>query len=401
MILYFDSYITDIALPGRSRHLLKEDIRKYTRSYAMPKKIDIAKYSLASYALYPWSYVLIKYELDDPKEYKQFDRYITSLFPDAHIIHTRSATQKEYKKSIKILEKLSDKWIFYTPNNDQPLISSDSNIASYINSLIRVANTWRKKYQYVSIMYSHYSEFLNIPVKGNPDNFLHGKGTVILEDNDIARVYVMPKGEFSSVQIVHIDHLKEWFCSVDMGNKRVIRAEDVRHNAIITNQVIIAPKKEICAHFDRYEHMIGLPNEIQNDQIPPLLIPEGFFTNTIKITYGYASYRKGWLNINPCAKKYSFRDNTKGTDLKITLEELPLFWRNHIAKIDSNKKNEPSQLEKCARKTNLIAQNPWRVTNQGMSIRTLKYWTKYFSFRFIIILRITASHLGIKKLLKA
>lgn len=390
MILYFDNYITDMPLVY-SRDKLKENIRKKCKAYAMPKKIDIAKYVLASYALYPWSYVLVRYELEDPKNNKDFDRYIKSIFPKAHIIHKRSATQEEYKKSIEILEKQKDNWIFYSPNSDHPMISPDPKIFLYIDKLIKKAEKWKKKYKHVSIMYSHFSEFLNIPIKGNPENFLHGRNTKILEDNDLARVYVAPKGDFASVQITHKDLLKEWFSSVDLGNKRVIRAEDAMGIVEIKDQVVIAPKKEICAHFDGYEHMLGTPNEILIDRIPPLFIPEGFFENKIKIAYGYDSYREGWVNISPLAKKYSFRDNKNGTDLKICLEDIPFFWKRHIFKIDINKNINKNLLEKAREKNINIKSNPWAIKNQGINKKSTKFWIRYLYFVSYIKLRMFCS----------
>lgn len=397
MILYFDTFITDIPLPRRGRHLLKEDIRKYCSAYAMPTRLDIAKYVLASYSLYPWSHVLIKYQLENSSQNAELDAYILDLFPKAIIIHNRSDTQKKYKESLKVLEKMNDPWIFYSPNNDHPIISNDTNIIDYMNSLIKKANIWRKEYQYVSIMYSHFSEFLNIPVKGNPEHFLNGNQTTILEDDQLARVYLKPKGDFSSVQITNIDLMKKWFTFSTLGNKRVIRAEDTIHNVTIGNQIIIAPKQEICAHFDGYEHMLGYFNEIQIDKVPPLFIPKGFFEKNIKIAYGYDIYREGWVNINPQAKRYSFRDNKKGTDLKISLNEIPLFWKKYIKQIDKNSKNIHN-LEVYAKKNKAIKENPWSIKNQGITIRSIKFWIKYSFFRLIIKVRMTASSLGIKKL---
>lgn len=391
MVLYFDSFITDVPLKGRDRSQLKEDIRKQCSAYSMPKKIDIAKYTLASYAIYPWSYVLIRYELENPKDNKNFDHYIKSIFPRVHIIHKRSANQKEYKKSLKILDKLNDNWIFYSPNNDHPIISSDPNIHFYINKLIKKADSWKEKHKHVSIMYSHFSEFLNIPVKGTPENFLHGRKTTILEDDELARVYIAPHGDFSSVQIAHKDLLKHWFSSVKLENKRVIRAEDTINIVKLENQIIIVPKKEICAHFDGYEHMLGNPNEILIDKIPPLFIPKGFFTNDIKIAYGYDLYREGWVNINPLSKTYSFRDNKRGTDLKICLKEMPFFWKKRIAAVDINKNIRKDIIKKITLRNISIKNNPWKIKNQGINIKSVKFWMRYFVFVNYIKLRILCS----------
>jgi len=380
MILYFDSYITDVPLIKRSAKQLKESIRRKSSMYQMPKKIDIAKYTLASYAHIPWSYVLIRYELKNSSQNKEFDQYIRSLFPDAHIMHSRSATQKEYRKSIKILEKLSDKWIFYAPNNDHPIVSPDPMISTYIDRLVQKAEILKKKNRYVSIMYSHYSEFLNIPKKGTPEHFVNGRETEILEDDEWARVYRAFNGDFSSVQIVHLDHFKHWFDSSELGNTRVIRAEDVRHGIKTQDHVIIAPKKELCAHFDGYEHMIGQPNEIFIDAVPPLFIPKGFFTNAISVSYGYDKCRAGWVNINPCAENYSFRDSETGTDLKMTVDEIPFFWKKRIKKVDINSHTDQLKLVACAIKVQHIKSNPWDLKYQNLQVKTILFWVDYYMF---------------------
>ncbi len=393
MILYFDSFITDIPLLPKTQKQLKNNIRNTCDAYKMPKKIDIAKYTLASYAVYLWSHVLIRYELDDVKKYKEFDKYIKSLFPKAKIMHRRSDSQKEYIKSVKMLEKFEDDWIFYAPNNDHPIVSPDPHVATYLDMLIRTAQKWMKKYPYASIMYSHYTTFINLPVKGNPENFLEGRDTMLLDDNKKSRVYLSLKGDFTSVQIVPRNLFKTWFTSADMLDKRIIRAEDVRKSVTVRDHVIIVPKKEICAHFDSYEHMLGQPNEIQTDQIPPLLIPKGFFENTIKISYGYAKYREGWLNINPCAKRYRFRDELYGTDLKITLDEIPFFWQNHIAEIDINHNLNFVKINSYNKRNQETLNNPWNIRNQGFTIKTLLFWMRYTKYRLNIQMRTFSSFL--------
>jgi hypothetical protein len=67
MILYFDTFITDEPLFVKPDLAAFEDkIFKSDSSYKKPAKINIVKYTLASYAAVKWSHVLIKYELSDP-----------------------------------------------------------------------------------------------------------------------------------------------------------------------------------------------------------------------------------------------------------------------------------------------------------------------------------------------
>lgn len=358
MILYFDTYITDIPL-FKAFVSPNDAVRAGCKNYAMPKKIDIAKYSLASYASYPWSNVLIKYTLDNPSDYQPFDDFVKKLFPKAIIIHGRSDNQNKYKESIEILDKMDDEWVFYAPNNDHPLIASDISI---IDKLIDKAKNFRKTYPFVSILYSHFSEVINLTVEGSPTNVRVKYESDIkkIEDDEVAVSHFMQKGDPTSIRIVNKDLFKHWFCSRDLGNARIIRSEDIFELVPHVPQLVIVPKREVCAHFDGYSHLMRGAQKIRPEQVPPLFIPPGFFENSIKIAFGYDDYREGWTNINPAAKKFSFQDSKKGADLKIGLEDVPLFWKNRIEKIDINPNANPKKIKKGRDKYYATVRNPWR-----------------------------------------
>ncbi|MDO8657560.1 MAG: hypothetical protein Q7K55_02370 [Candidatus Levybacteria bacterium] len=384
MILYFDTFITEVPLLGGGRNSLKEDVRKNCPAYAMPKKLEIAKYSLASYALYPWSNVFIRYELENAKGYKDFDRYILHLFPGAIILHERSDSQKDYQKSLKILDKMNDDWIFYAPNNDDPLITSDKKIVHYIDKLIKKAEKFKKKYKFVSVLYSHFTEYINLPIKGTPINIMLGRNVKVVEEDNYAVSCIFPKGYFGSIQIIDKYLFRHWFATSNLNGRRIIRAEDLEGYVEIKDHLIITPKKEICAHFDEYEFTIGSPNEIQTERIPPLFIPKGFFINNIKIAYGYDKYRQGWVNINPKAKEYSFRDNKYGTDLKICLEDIPLFWKNHIKEIDINKDADLNELKNYRDRNFSFLLNPW--SNLEINVKTIRFYMRLTLYKILLIL---------------
>ena len=64
-------------------------------------------------------------------------------------------------------------------------------------------------------------------------------------------------------------------------------------------------------------------------------VEEKIFEGKIKIRYGYDDYKEGWININPLNHKY-YADNKQGVDYKFKLEDIPLFWKDRIEKIDIN-----------------------------------------------------------------
>jgi len=395
MILYYDNYITDSPLYSNSITPIT-CVRKSNSVYKQERKIDIAKYTLASYKIFPWSKVIIKIDAETTEDKEEFIKYAKSIFSNAEITPRRSNNQKEYCKTIEEIFKLNDEWIFYIPNNDHPIIAND---ISHIYKLLDKASKFKEKHQYVSIIFSMFSGYYNFYKLGKIFNFkniskkeynpLHDytnqsqknnpkyfRDICIIENDDTATSFINPKGDNTSCQIVHRDLLKHWFCSKNLGNVKIIRAEDVQHLVSTPNQVIITPKKEICAHFDGNSHIVWLTNYIRNDQIPPLFIPTGFFENNIKIAYGYSEYKEGYVNINPAAKYYSFKSKKNGTDLKFGLQDIPLFWKDKIKEIDINPNADLSYLLKKRNEYYETLHNPWKglLYRIYLTVKFELYW---------------------------
>lgn len=372
MILYFDNYIDDKPLNANSVKS-NRGIRKEGTQYKMPSKLDIAKYTLASYKVFPWSNVIIKFDVANEVDREPFIRYARGLYPDAEIISHRSDNQAKYRETVERICEMDDEWIFYTPNCDHTAIASD---ISHIYKLIAKADEYKKKYQFVSIIYSMFSAYCTV----NKFN-KYWKNIKIIEEDNSSLVFVKPNGEYDSCQIVHKDLLRHWFCSQDMSNALVRRAEDTEKFVKAYEHLLISPKQEICAHFDGYSHTMGFPTQISPDQVPPLFIPDGFFDGSIRIAYGYPEYREGWININPLAKHYSFRDLKKGTDLKIGLDDIPLFWRSRIKEIDVNPHADLDEINKKRNEHFEILRNPWKDLKYRIYIKIKS--TLYMSYLYL------------------
>ena len=372
MILYFDSYITDIPL-NKNTGTCIDSVRGACNSYTMPTKIDIAKYTLASYSQYDWSHVFIKYEVDNVDDYDIMDGYILDLFPDAIIIHNRSENFNSFQESLEVVNSFNDNWIFYAGNNDQPWVGAD---ASYVDDLVMLASGFENEFNYVSIPYTHYSEFLNLNVKNTPINLLYGRDIVNIKEDDNAKIILRGQGDNTSAQIVNKNLLNFWFSTKIYPDRRIIRSEDVRNLFLTKDQIMVIPKKEICAHFDGYVHTLGKASEISNHQVPPLLIPNGFFSSTIKIRYGYSEYKEGWLNINPANDQYIF-ESVSGTDLKIDIGEVPCFWSEKISEIDINSNADIGILRDATIKNNRVIRSPWRVASKRFLIGSVFFYIRY------------------------
>ena len=361
MILYFDSFITDQPLHSWPQvRAIENKVQNGCYTYRKQSRLDITKYTLASYALLDWTHVLIKYELADSSQKESFEDFILDLFPKAEIFCNRSANQSEYRKSIEILEKFEDEWIFYSSNNDHPIVNSEIDTFA---KLIQKAEQFKKQNNnFVSIYYSHFPESINAI---RPGQVLHEKywpDAKIVDEDENCLVVFFPKGELTSVQIVHRDLMKQWFCVYNFGDARVIRSECTEKFVTPPSQFVIIPKKEVCRHYDGYFHTIlrGRISYIAPEKVPPLFIPDGFFEKKIKIAYGYEKFRRGWVNINPAKKKYSFQDNIDGTDMMCTLDDIPLFWKERIVEIDTNPKIDDNLMMTCRDEHYKILRAPWK-----------------------------------------
>jgi hypothetical protein len=386
MILYFDNYITDQPLHqgwNKVRNIERQ-VRNGCQTYKTHTRLDIAKYTLASYAHLEWTNVLIKYELQDSSKIEEFDHFILELFPKAIILHNRSDSQSEYQKSIELLKSLGDEWIFYSPNSDHVFIDVDKNSFDH---LIKKANSLKEiNNNYISIVYSHFPEVNCASKKEHIIKRLYRPDTKIIEEDEYSISQNYPKGNLDSIQILHIDLLQNWFFNNDCGNNKIIRSESLAPFIEPPQQIVITPKHEICRHYDGYMHTIygGRIIYLSPEKVPPLFIPPGFFENNIKVSYGYDEYREGWVNINPLKNNYSFNDRLTGTDIMCTIEELPFFWQERISQVNINPNADLNHMSKISSEKKELLSNPWKYIPK-LRVQIFLYFRWYR--RILAILR--------------
>jgi hypothetical protein len=66
---------------------------------------------------------------------------------------------------------------------------------------------------------------------------------------------------------------------------------------------------------------------------PPLFIPPGFFEKQMNIRYGFLDRDDLCTNINPVIEDY-YNHNINGTDYRLVLEDIPMFWQDRIQSIE-------------------------------------------------------------------
>ena len=167
MILFFDVFILiDHENVTHSKNIGGKSLRRATLenkarsnySYRHQSKLDITKYTLASYSVLPWKKVIIRYEIEDGKRNLDFETYCKELFPLCIIENERSDTAKKYCEAIT--KHCDDsELVFFSADNDQVYISPKEfpeNILTVINKLSNVYTG-----SSVSFVYSHFTECVN------------------------------------------------------------------------------------------------------------------------------------------------------------------------------------------------------------------------------------------------
>jgi hypothetical protein len=174
-----------------------------------------------------------------------------------------------------------------------------------------------------SLQFSHFPENIRT-AKKNPNYIIH--------NNHISFDSI----NFDSIQIITKELYRRWWFEGEFNHIKLGRPDffgiGLAELKPMPMHKVIVPLKELCRHFDGYQHIQPV---IDNNQCPAIDIPVGFFENDIKIRYGYSEYMEGWTNINPKNLDY-YAYNTTGTDYKFTLDDLPLVWKDKISVIDSN-----------------------------------------------------------------
>jgi hypothetical protein len=331
MILFCNTFITETKPSIGKGFVFRENLKLYSN-------FDIFKYSLASLAVaYPWSKVILKISLDEiyKSRQKELEDFINNEFNNFNLIleWKRDEYQNDWKQSYELLD---DNLIWFYCNHDHIFFDSST---SYLEELVNTV----KDEDLFSLQFSHWSENVRTAKQGlNPHALLTPQKS---PNYKIHSNYISNETtNFDSIQIITKDLYHKWWFEGEFNHIKLPRPDffgiGLAEIKPIPLHKTISPLKEICRHFDGYQH-VNPP--ITNNQCPAIDIPLGFFEKDIKIRYGYDDYKEGWTNINPKNPNYYAYDKS-GTDYKFTLEDLPLIWKNRISFIDSNKNIDEEEM---------------------------------------------------------
>ena len=316
MILFLNVFITN-----SSQGL------KYDRGFLgqATDRLAVFKYSLASFAVIPWSKVVIYYDLasKDQAERESLEAYILALFKNPEIHRFQNERQDQWQTAVRRLDEVDDDLVWFCCNDDHIFVDYETDL------LLRVETACREQLQsspFLSFVPTHWPEDLatHRAAKAETADYFTASGQVT-----------------NSMQVVNKGLLRYWWFEHDYGGAWMPRTDTgtllhaadgqaPRRVSVVAPEAYpaLVPFRELVRHFDGYSHA-----SVDIDACPPLAIPEGFFEDAIRIAYGAELPAPGWVLVNPLKSHHRVVDRC-GADLKCVLEDLPLFWRSRTAEIE-------------------------------------------------------------------
>lgn len=352
-VLYIDTFLTDSKLHAQNPQFRKvfeelSNFRRLNSIYRERSKVDIFKYTLLSYASLDWKKVYINYECENAASVDDVFEFSMKLFPKATVTKKRSSTAKQFFENLSKINESDGAWIFFSPNNDHPIISNNkinfSQIIKDANSIFYDVNLDKNYHNIESIAFSHYPEIINSIRKSN---FLYGYNNIfheVLHEGEESLLLKPSRPMLDSLHLYRLGNLKKLFQDeISSENKRVVRLEDLKiyNNNKSIQQYIYVKKYEICRHYDGYNHTRNYSRRyIDFEKCPPLFIPDDIFSEKI------------YLGNNSSIKIINTRvEKKRGNALYLKSDPIPHFWHKYLTE-DSIK--------------NIYNLNPnWKNNNHG------------------------------------
>ena len=314
MVLLCNTFITDTPPSIGKGHVFRENLRSSSN-------FAIFKYSLASLAsAYDWKRVILYITLDEnykPRQ-QELETFIKEEFEDFDLIlrWNRNEYQADWKDTYDLL---NDELIWFYCNHDHIFIDSSQDCLNLLVNEMR-----KESNELVSLAFSHWPENIRTAKLGGSSKPFNPNSYEIHEN------YLSFENEsFDSIQIITKNLYRSWWFDGDFNHIKLPRPDyfgiGLAEIKPVPIHKIIVPYKELCRHFDGYQHCNP---PITNDQCPAIEIPDGFFESNIKIRYGFHDIKEGWVTLNPLLDyKASFPN---GIDYKWIMEDIPLFWNKRI-----------------------------------------------------------------------
>lgn len=306
MILIQNVRITNHKLGHYDRHLMPHIDR-----------LDVFKYTLASYAVLPLTEAYIFFELDSEWHHREQElrNWITDNFKcPTFVENKRKMYQPDWQSLFNTISNREPVW--WTGNDDHLFIDST------LDRVIEGEGLLNADPGYASMHFSHYPEL----IKAHSSRKFQSLGV----EGSFCK---FKWGNVDGIQCLKRNLLDHWYFDSDLRGQPVPRSDWTESwpYMLKTPYTEYSCIMEIGRHFDGYSH-VGC----DANACPPFFIPPGFWENDVKIRFGYDDYKEGWVNCNP-AKDWHRAIRVEGTDAKWLPIDIPLFWQSRISEQDINK----------------------------------------------------------------
>ena len=286
-------------------------------------KMNIYKYALASMAkMYPWKKAIIYFSLDEPyvEREKELIEFIEKEYSHVDLI-LRNKRNEYVQDWINTYELLDDELIYFCCNHDHVFIEKDTDYT------IKYFDAFRKMHdcnnEFSSIYFTHWPEVV-------AQMFMKGFNLTNVDGLDMTYFNTGQHALIDSVQVLTNALYKEWWMNgldKNLFFPRSDHKECIYKYKTLPSTKVFVPLKEICRHFDAYCH-INPP--ISLNDCPALSIPNGFFNNDIKLSFGKKT--EGYTSCDPTQNNY-FCFDENGVDYKFDKNNIPFFWNGRVSEI--------------------------------------------------------------------
>jgi hypothetical protein len=180
-----------------------------------------------------------------------------------------------------------------------------------------------------------------------------------------------------SLLLMKAGRFKKYWFNTDCGEDNIYRSDSLGWQyGLKIPGTVYSPTRELIRHYDGYSHVGKLLGTIA----PPLYVPQGFFTDDMRVRIGYPERKEGWTNLYSAAERlYSI--DPHGAEARWCVEDIPLFWKNHISELDVNPDQNVYQLHQ-ARDAAFLAmvRIPMRAHGHefGTECHPLTWFSKHF-----------------------
>lgn len=316
MIVLFNVKITDVRMGY-----------PYSRGSWMPnpERFDIFRYCLASTAvLSPLvSKFIFCITLAPELAHRQAELtdYINSLYPADKLvlIWKRCDFGHDWREVCDQYLTDPDEIVWLAANDDHIFIDSNLDmVASAITTLQTDLDPNAVVY------YSHWPEQMRMSQYHN--------GELTADGNFIKYQWET----FDGIMMLKAGRLKQYWTR-DYGDALMFKPDYLAaFHGYKCPSTVYAPTKELVRHYEGYSHVNqNMPQTLANI-VPPLYVPNGFFSTGMEIRIGYQDRDDTWINFNPAAE-WLYNAQPFGTDYRWVKEDIPLFWKDKVVWIDTNK----------------------------------------------------------------